>query len=102
MTKMKPKPVTIKDVVDEVIKKLEEGKVSEAESLTSSWAKAIGKENVRHAKPVEVKNRTLIIHVDSSSWLHKLSMEKTHLLTLLKNDLGGDIVDDIKLRIGAL
>lgn len=96
---MKQKPVAIKDVVEGVIKKLG---VSKAEKINSSWAKAIGESNIQHARPVEVKDKTLIVHVDSSSWLHKLSMEKVQLLTLLKDDLGEEIVADIKLRIGAL
>ncbi len=96
---MKQKPVAIKGVVEEVLKKLG---VSKAEKINSSWAKAIGESNIKHARPVEVKDKTLIVHVDSSSWLHKLSMEKIQLLTSLKDDLGEDIVADIKLRIGAL
>lgn len=97
---MRSRPVAIKDVLERIIQKLKSGKISKAESLNSSWAKAIGEDNVRHAKPVEVKGKTLIVCVDSSSWLHKLSMEKARLLMQLKGDLGEDVVDDIKLKIG--
>ncbi len=99
---MRQKVALIKAVVEEVIKKLRGGNASKAEILNSSWAKAIGEENVRHARPVDVKDKTLIVHVDSSSWLHKLTMGKARLLTQLKDDLGEDTIEDIKLRIGAL
>lgn len=99
---MKKQPVVIKNIVEDIIKKIEPEKIFKTEVLNSSWAKAIGEDNLRHAKPVEVKNKVLIVHVDSSSWLHKLTMEKARLLTRLRNDLGEDIIEDIRLRIGAL
>lgn len=98
---MKKQPVVIKNIVEDIIKKIEPEKIFKTEVLNSSWAKAIGEDNIRHAKPVEVKNKVLIVHVDSSGWLHKLTMEKTRLLTRLRNDLGEDIIKDIRLRIGA-
>lgn len=98
---MKERPVVIKEVVREVIKKLGSGNISKAEILNSSWAKAVGEDNARHAKPVEIKGKIIIVHVDSSSWLHKLTIEKARLLTQLKYDLGEDFFEDIKLRIGA-
>ncbi|MFH1779445.1 MAG: DUF721 domain-containing protein [Candidatus Omnitrophota bacterium] len=98
---MKKQPVVIKNIVENIIKKIEPEKIFKTEVLNSSWAKAIGEDNLRHAKPVEVKNKVLIVHVDSSSWLHKLTMEKARLLTRLRNDLGEDIIEDIRLRIGA-
>ncbi|KPK41382.1 MAG: hypothetical protein AMJ78_05620 [Omnitrophica WOR_2 bacterium SM23_29] len=99
---MKKQPVIIKDIVEDIIKKIEPEKVFKTEVLNSSWAKAIGENNVRHAKPVEVKDKILVVHVDSSSWLHKLTMEKARLLKQLRNDLGEGIIENIKLRIGAL
>lgn len=98
---MKKQPVVIKNIVEDIIKKIEPEKIFKTEVLNSSWAKTIGEDNIRHAKPVEVKNKVLIVHVDSSSWLHKLTMEKARLLTRLRNDLGEDIIEDIRLRIGA-
>ncbi len=98
---MKKQPFVIKNIVEDIIKKIEPEKIFKTEVLNSSWAKAIGEDNLRHAKPVEVKNKVLIVHVDSSSWLHKLTMEKARLLTRLRNDLGEDIIEDIRLRIGA-
>lgn len=99
---MRQKPAAIKDVIEEVLRNLRPGNISRAGVLTSSWARAIGEENMKHARPVEVKGKTLIVHVDSSSWLHKLTMEKARLLALLREDLGEDILEDIKLRIGVL
>ena len=97
---MKGKPVAIKDVVGDIIKKLETGKGLQAEALSACWARAIGQENLRHAKPVELREGILIVHVDSSSWIHKLSMEKPKILMKMKDEMGEGTIKDIKLRIG--
>lgn len=102
MKQMRSKPVAIKDVIEKIIEGLGSEKSSEAKTLSSSWARAIGEENVRHARPVEVKNKTLIVHIDSSGWLHKLTMEKARLLKQIQEDLGEGVIEDIKMRIGAL
>lgn len=99
---VKKGPVPIKNVVGDIIKKLETGKGSQAEALNACWARAIGQENLRHAKPVELKEGVLIVHVDSSSWIHKLSMDKIRILVKMKDEIGEDILKDIKLRIGEL
>ncbi len=99
---MKRRAVAIKDVVGDIIRKLETGRGSQAEALNAGWVSAIGQENLRHAKPVELRDGILIVHVDSSSWIHKLSMEKAKILVKMKDRVGEDVIKDIKLRIGEL
>ena len=99
---MKNRPVVIKDVLDGILKNLGGGKVSQAGILGEVWAKAVGEAAVKHAKPVDIKEGVLVVHVDSSSWLHKLTMEKAGILARVKNELGDGPVKDIKLRIGEI
>lgn len=99
---MKSRAVAIRDVVGDIIRKLETGRGSQAEALNAGWARAIGQENLRHAKPVELRDGILIVHVDSSSWIHKLSMEKAKILVKMKDEAGDGVIKDIKLRIGEL
>ena len=97
---MKAKPVTISEAMDVVLKGLGGGRGPQAGSVSAAWAKAAGEDGMKHAKPVDIRDGVLIIHVDSSGWLHKLTMEKIRLLTGIKTELGEDLVRDIKLRIG--
>ncbi len=99
---MKRQAVAIRDVVGDIIKKLGTGRGLQAEALSACWARAIGQENLRHAKPVEIRDGILIVHVDSSGWIHKLSMEKPRILMKMKEEAGEGIIKDIKLRIGEL
>ncbi len=99
---MGKRPVAIKEVIDGVIKNLGQGRAMQAQVLKDSWIKAVGDNALKHAKPVDFKDGVLIIHVDSSSWLHKLTMEKSKIFARVKDDVGGDVIKDIKLRIGEL
>ena len=99
---MKSQPVVIKDVLDGILKNLGGGKVSQAGVLDTAWVKVIGEAGARHARPIDIREGILVVHVDSSSWLHKLTMEKRRILAQIKSELGEGPVKDIKLRIGPI
>jgi predicted nucleic acid-binding Zn ribbon protein len=99
---VKNRPVVIKDVLDGILDNLGGGKISQVRILNAAWSKAVGEAGAKHAKPIDIKDGVLVVHVDSSSWLHKLTMEKGRILAQIKNELGEDPVKDIKLRIGSL
>ncbi len=99
---MKNRPVVIKDILDGILKNLGGGKVSQAGMLGAVWMRAAGEAAAKHAKPVDIKEGVLVVHVDSSSWLHKLTMEKAGILAQIKSELGEGPVKDIKLRIGEI
>lgn len=99
---MKNQPVIIKDLLDGILDNLGGGKISQVRILNAAWSKAVGEIGAKHAKPIDVKEGVLVIHVDSSSWLHKLTMEKERILAQIKNELGEDPIKDIKLRIGEM
>lgn len=92
----------IKDVLDGILKNLGSGKVPRAGILGAAWMKAVGEPGAKHAKPVDLREGVLVVHVDSSGWLHKLTMEKMSILAKIKNELGDCPVNDIKLRIGEI
>lgn len=99
---MKAQPAIIRDIADNVIKKLSDERTSKSARLNASWMEAIGEENIKHARPVEMKDKILVVNVDSSVWLHKLTMDKMKLLARIKGKMGEDLVRDIKFRIGEL
>lgn len=99
---MKSQPVPIKDILDGLLRDLGGGKVSQAGILEAAWTKAIGEAGAKHSKPIDIKEGVLVVHVDSSSWLHKLTMEKAGIMQRVRAELGEGPVKDIKLRIGEI
>jgi len=94
--------VPISRALETVIKDLGDGKARNAVLLSMTWSKAAGEGSAKHAKPVDMKEGVLIVHVDSSGWLHKLTMEKIRILSQINRDLGEGSVRDIKLKIGEI
>lgn len=52
----------------------------------------------RHTMPAELKDRRLLVHVDSPAWLHQLNFHKRQMIQKLE-PFG---VSDITLRIGRI
>jgi predicted nucleic acid-binding Zn ribbon protein len=99
---VKDGPVPISQALEAVIRDLGDGKARNAALISRTWSKAAGENSVRHAKPVDIKEGVLIVHVDSSGWLHKLTMDKIRILSQINRDLGEGSVRDIKLKIGEI
>jgi len=99
---MKGAPVPISKAVEAVLRGLGSGRAPQADSLGKAWSRAAGENSVKHTRPVDIKDGVLVVHVDSSGWLHKLTMEKIKILSQIKGELGEDLIKDIKLRIGPI
>jgi len=95
-------PVAISQAVEAVLRGLGSGKVPQADSLSKAWAKSAGGNSAKHTRPVDIKDGVLIVHVDSSGWLHQLTMEKMKILSQMRKEMGMDVIKDIKLRIGEI
>ena len=66
------------------------------------WEKAVGEIIAENARPAAFKGRLLLVHVNSSPWLHQLGFLKKEILARINRELGQDLVDEIKFKIGPL
>ena len=66
------------------------------------WERAVGEIIAENARPAAFKGKILLVHVNSSPWLHQLHFLKKDILTRLNRELGRDLVDEIKFKIGPL
>ena len=65
------------------------------------WPDIVGKDIARHAQPVSLRNKLLIVAVDHPGWLQELSRyHKTLLLQKVRARIGQSAVRDIVFRIG--
>jgi predicted nucleic acid-binding Zn ribbon protein len=65
------------------------------------WEKIVGPEIARHAQPVALKKRMLIVTVDQPVWLNELSRyHKPLILQKVQQAIGAKAVADIRFRIG--
>ena len=66
------------------------------------WDRAVGQIIAENARPAAIKGNILLVHVNSSPWLHQLSFLKKDILARINRELGQDLVGEIKFKIGPL
>lgn len=66
------------------------------------WEEAVGAETARHARPAAFRGATLVVHVESSSWLHHLHLRRAELIGAINRLLGKTVIREMILRIGPL
>lgn len=100
MGKEKENPLegVLKDIISGISKK---GGLTE-EDVRSAWESAVGEKAAKHSRPRTLRGSRLIVHVDDSSWLYELTVQKKEILKKLGEILKSNKLKDITLRIGEL
>ena len=88
---------TIKEVF-EVIDKTTTG--TSKKDISSAWARAAGAKAAAHSEPAGLKNKTLLVSVDSTVWIYHLRLKKKKLLKKIGALLEGQEIEEIKFRAG--
>jgi hypothetical protein len=68
--------------------------------LIADWARIVGPQIASHAAPREVRGKTLWVVVDSSTWLHELTLFKPLLLRKIGPYAGTAQIQDVRFVIG--
>lgn len=76
-----------------------EGRLSEYR-IVGQWEQAVGAAIARHAQPVAVRAKKLVLVVDSPAWMQQLSLMKPEIMEKLNQGLGRDGIKDITLKLG--
>ena len=74
------KPVPINEIITELLKKHPEETISPQEKILNNWKSILGEDGQRYARPLIIKNKTLVILVSNSAWLHQFTMQKNNIL----------------------
>ena len=98
MRKSKPSPIG--EIVQSVFARIEKEKAFSKEGVDSLWKDLVGEAAFRHSRPATLRNKVLTVRVDSSAWMHELSIQKRKILKDLKREFGKDKLLDVHFRIG--
>ncbi|WP_300667405.1 DUF721 domain-containing protein [Desulfoluna sp.] len=69
-------------------------------SLWETWTEAVGEEVARHTRPKAFRGTLLLVTVDSSVWIHHLSMMKHEIMARINKQLGEETLREIRFSIG--
>ena len=99
---MKGKITPIGDIVKAVFAKIESEKSFTREDVDVEWRSIAGRDAARHTRPASLRKGMLTVFVDSSGWMHAMSMQKRKLVKQLKSKFGKDKISGIHFKIGEI
>jgi predicted nucleic acid-binding Zn ribbon protein len=67
-----------------------------------SWNQVAGPAIAENARPAAYREQVLVIHVNSSVWVHQLQFLKAELIEKLNEALEDRLVRDIKFKVGTV
>ena len=70
------------------------------EEIKAAWRRAAGEAPAKHSKPVSFKKGSLIVNVESSSWLYELTVRKKEIIKTLEAELKKKKIRELRFRIG--
>ena len=68
--------------------------------IWSLWDSAVGEMIAENAQPAAIKDKLLIVHATSSSWVQQLQFLKKDIIKKLNAAYGKELVEEIKFKIG--
>ena len=92
----------IKGIINQVIQKLQPAEDNEKQEILLAWQKILSTKERDHCCVVNLRDKILVVNVDSSTQLYQFTLEKQKLIKKLNKRLKKDIIGDIYFRIGKI
>jgi predicted nucleic acid-binding Zn ribbon protein len=98
--KSKEEFVHIGSIIGDVLKQY--GRESDAEltRVWQIWDDTVGAAIAANAQPAAFKGDLLLVHVNSSTWIHQLQFLKPDIISKVNTALGKPMIAEIKFKIG--
>ncbi|MGB2630379.1 MAG: DUF721 domain-containing protein [Candidatus Omnitrophota bacterium] len=93
----------LEGIVGDLLRKWKDGKVRRAGAVMTAWEAAVSGDLRIRMRLGNYRNGTLIVIVENSSWLYKLTLERKKILEKFNaHYTGRKKAKDIRFRIGSL
>ena len=96
----KSEPRAVRGVLGAVLAELGLDEVARAARVCEFWDQAVGPEVASHSRPEGLRGEVLEVAVESSVWSQQLQMKRPQILASLREYLGDDAPQDLRLRVG--
>lgn len=88
----------IKQVLQTVFKHLTDKRAeADFDKAVCEWQRIVGKQAVKHTKIVYLTKDKIQVNVDSSAWLHELTLKKKYIQNQLQSSLN---IQKVILKLG--
>jgi hypothetical protein len=92
----KGKPVQISQALTAVMRRISRGQQGVHPEIWARWGDIVGSDLSKRAFPRRLKDSVLVVAVSSSAWMQELSYIKVNLIEKIGQEVGPDIVSDIR------
>ena len=89
------KPQSVGEILAKLAKKSGLGKQLEQAKIWEHWPDIAGASLRTHGRPQSVKDKTLIIEVDSAVWMNKYAYFKWEILKRVNRLAGKELISDV-------
>jgi predicted nucleic acid-binding Zn ribbon protein len=92
--------VPIGSVIDKILHSQIPRTGAEITRIGQMWDKIVGEIIAENTRPAALKEKTLLVHVNSSPWLHHLHFLKEDIVRKVNDALSNELIEDILFKIG--
>ena len=92
--------VHIRNILDDVLEPYRSKPDYELKAVWRLWDAAVGEIIAKNARPAAFKGKLLVVHVNSSTWIHQLQFLKNDMIAKLNAALGKPLIEELKFKIG--
>ncbi len=95
---MAREPVLFQDILDIIVKKLGWSELYLQSRLENDWTELLGENISKVVKIKRIKNRTLILKINSSTWRIEMTLRKEWLMELINSKYGENSINEVVIR----
>ncbi len=89
---------TIKEAIENLLKVYKLKDKLDEKKLIESWEEVMGKMIAKHTKDIVIRNKQLIVTLDSAALRNELSLAKTKIVKILNEKAGKVVITEVILR----
>ncbi|MBX7095019.1 MAG: DUF721 domain-containing protein [Flavobacteriales bacterium] len=98
MSKRNSNQTTLKEAIDRLLQAYKlKGKMQELD-IVSSWEQIMGRTIAKRTKDLYIKDKVLVVKLDSSVLREELQMGKSKIIELINQHAGEEVVNEIILK----
>lgn len=89
---------SIKEAIEHLLKAYKLGDRLAEKKLIASWEKVMGKMIANHTTDLSIRNKQLVITLDSAALRNELLLAKSKIIKMLNEEVGSEVINDVMLR----
>jgi predicted nucleic acid-binding Zn ribbon protein len=93
---------TLRELLSDAVSGLLGSQRARQAAVLSAWPKVVGDAHARHARPLGIRGRTLVVATDLSALLFELGLRRDALVGALNREVGERAIDEIQVVLRSL